>query len=152
MDLYEYQAKELFIRHGVPTTEGDVCTTPAEADAVAARIGGPVVVKITLSWCSAPPSSIFLSHIMAPPPVLGTTLPSVVSMEPSRPVILVGFSSLSYDMKDARSHLSQSRSDVTLDTLDGFSSTSCSASKSRASKAAISASSSSNSWKCQVVQ
>ena len=45
MDLYEYQAKELFIRHGVPTTEGDVCTTPAEADAVAARIGGPVVVK-----------------------------------------------------------------------------------------------------------
>ncbi len=45
MDLYEYQAKELFIRHGVPTTEGDVCTTPAEADAVAARVGGPVVVK-----------------------------------------------------------------------------------------------------------
>ena len=45
MDLYEYQAKELFIRHGVPTTEGDVCTTPAEADAVTARIGGPVVVK-----------------------------------------------------------------------------------------------------------
>ena len=45
MDLYEYQAKELFVRHGVPTTEGDVCTTPAEAEAVTTRVGGPVVVK-----------------------------------------------------------------------------------------------------------
>ena len=45
MDLYEYQAKELFVRHGVPTTEGDVCTTPAEAEAVAWKVGGPVVVK-----------------------------------------------------------------------------------------------------------
>ena len=45
MDLYEYQAKELFVRHHVPTTPGDVCVTPAEAEAVAARIGGPVVVK-----------------------------------------------------------------------------------------------------------
>ena len=45
MDLYEYQAKELFVRHGVPTTEGDVCTTPAEAEAVASKVGGPVVVK-----------------------------------------------------------------------------------------------------------
>ena len=45
MDLYEYQAKELFVRHGVATTEGDVCTTPAEAEAVASKVGGPVVVK-----------------------------------------------------------------------------------------------------------
>lgn len=45
MDLYEYQAKELFVRHGVPTTEGDVCTTSAEAEAVASKVGGPVVVK-----------------------------------------------------------------------------------------------------------
>ena len=45
MDLYEYQAKELFVRHGVPTTEGDVCTRPAEAEAVASKVGGPVVVK-----------------------------------------------------------------------------------------------------------
>ena len=45
MDLYEYQAKELFIRHEVPTTPGEVCTTPAEAEAVATRIGAPVVVK-----------------------------------------------------------------------------------------------------------
>ncbi|MGA1146838.1 MAG: ATP-grasp domain-containing protein, partial [Candidatus Nanopelagicales bacterium] len=45
MDLYEYQAKELFVRHEVPTTPGDVCTTPDEAESVAERIGGPVVVK-----------------------------------------------------------------------------------------------------------
>ncbi len=45
MDLYEYQAKELFVRHGVPTTEGNVCTRPVEAEAVASKVGGPVVVK-----------------------------------------------------------------------------------------------------------
>ena len=45
MDLYEYQAKELFAKHQVPTTPGDVCATAAEAEAVAAEIGGPVVVK-----------------------------------------------------------------------------------------------------------
>jgi succinyl-CoA synthetase beta subunit len=45
VDLYEYQAKELFVRHEVPTTPGDVCTTPDEAESVAERIGGPVVVK-----------------------------------------------------------------------------------------------------------
>ena len=45
MDLYEYQAKELFVRHKVPTTDGSVCTTPQEAEEVAVRVGGPVVVK-----------------------------------------------------------------------------------------------------------
>lgn len=45
MDLYEYQAKELFVRHNVPTTSGDVCTTPEQAEAVAVDVGGPVVVK-----------------------------------------------------------------------------------------------------------
>ena len=45
MDLYEYQAKELFVQHNVPTTSGDVCTTPEQAEAVAVDVGGPVVVK-----------------------------------------------------------------------------------------------------------
>ena len=45
MDLYEYQAKELFAAHGVPVLPGDVADTPAEAKAVAARIGTAVVVK-----------------------------------------------------------------------------------------------------------
>jgi succinyl-CoA synthetase beta subunit len=45
VDLYEYQAKELFVRHNVPTTGGDVCTTPEQAEAVAVDVGGPVVVK-----------------------------------------------------------------------------------------------------------
>lgn len=45
MDLYEYQARELFVRHQVPTTSGDVCVTPDEAEAIAARVSGPVVVK-----------------------------------------------------------------------------------------------------------
>jgi succinyl-CoA synthetase beta subunit len=45
VDLYEYQAKELFAAHGVPVLPGEVADTPAEAKAVAARIGTAVVVK-----------------------------------------------------------------------------------------------------------
>ena len=45
MDLYEYQARQLFADHGVPVTAGEVCATPAEARAAAERIGGTVVVK-----------------------------------------------------------------------------------------------------------
>lgn len=45
MDLYEYQAKELFGKHGVPVVPGSVCTTPQEAHAAATAIGGTVVVK-----------------------------------------------------------------------------------------------------------
>ncbi len=45
MDLYEYQARQLFADHGVPVTAGEVCSTPEEARAAAERIGGTVVVK-----------------------------------------------------------------------------------------------------------
>jgi succinyl-CoA synthetase beta subunit len=41
----EYQAKELFAKHGVPVTLGKVVTTPEEAKAAAEEIGGVVVVK-----------------------------------------------------------------------------------------------------------
>ena len=44
MDLMEYQAKELFAKHGVTTTIGTVVTTPEEARAAAGEIG-PCVVK-----------------------------------------------------------------------------------------------------------
>jgi len=45
MDLYEHQGKELFARFGIPVSEGRIATTPAEARAAAAEIGGQVVVK-----------------------------------------------------------------------------------------------------------
>ena len=45
MDLYEYQARQLFADHGVPVTDGEVCSTPEQARAAAERIGGMVVVK-----------------------------------------------------------------------------------------------------------
>ena len=45
MDLFEYQAKNLFERHGVPVLPGEVATTPEEARHVARRLGGTVVVK-----------------------------------------------------------------------------------------------------------
>jgi succinyl-CoA synthetase beta subunit len=45
VDLYEYQAKELFAKHGVPTQSGEVVTEAQAAGAAADRIGCPVVVK-----------------------------------------------------------------------------------------------------------
>jgi len=45
VDLYEYQAKELFARHGVPVTPGIVAETAEQTRAAAEQLGGPVVVK-----------------------------------------------------------------------------------------------------------
>lgn len=45
MDLYEYQAKDLFQAHGVPVLPGRVVTTSSQARAAAAEFGGTVVVK-----------------------------------------------------------------------------------------------------------
>jgi succinyl-CoA synthetase beta subunit len=45
VDLYEYQGKELFKRHGIPVSEGRLATTPDEAAAAASELGGQVVVK-----------------------------------------------------------------------------------------------------------
>ena len=45
MDLYEYQAKQLFETHNVPTTPGAVASTPDEAQEIARKIGTQVVVK-----------------------------------------------------------------------------------------------------------
>jgi len=44
VDLYEYQARDIFEAHGVPVLQGITATTPEEAKAAAARIGSPVVV------------------------------------------------------------------------------------------------------------
>ena len=45
MDLFEYQARDLFESHGVPVLGGAVAFTPAEAGAAAESMGGRVVVK-----------------------------------------------------------------------------------------------------------
>ena len=45
MDLYEYQAKELFTAHGVPAPPGTVTTTAEDAVDAAAALGLPVMVK-----------------------------------------------------------------------------------------------------------
>ncbi len=45
MDLFEYQARDLFEAHNVPVLAGAVATTPEEAEKAAASMGGKVVVK-----------------------------------------------------------------------------------------------------------
>jgi succinyl-CoA synthetase beta subunit len=45
VDLYEYQARDLFAAHGVPVLPGSVASTPEEAKTAAEQIGNQVVVK-----------------------------------------------------------------------------------------------------------
>jgi succinyl-CoA synthetase beta subunit len=45
VDLFEYQARDLFESHQIPVLAGAVATTPDEAHAAATKIGGKVVVK-----------------------------------------------------------------------------------------------------------
>src|SRR5438270_598093 len=45
MDLLEYQGKQLFRKHGVPTPDGRPATTAQEAVEAAEELGYPVVVK-----------------------------------------------------------------------------------------------------------
>jgi succinyl-CoA synthetase beta subunit len=45
MDLFEYQARDLFEQHGVPVLAGIVADTPEQARAAAEQLGGVTVVK-----------------------------------------------------------------------------------------------------------
>lgn len=45
MDLFEYQARDMFEKHGVPVLAGIVADTPEEARAAAEKLGGVTVVK-----------------------------------------------------------------------------------------------------------
>lgn len=45
MDLYEYQARDLFESYGVPVLPGIIADTPEEARVAAEKLGGVVVVK-----------------------------------------------------------------------------------------------------------
>jgi succinyl-CoA synthetase beta subunit len=45
VDLYEYQARDMFESYGVPVLAGIIADTPEEARAAAEKLGGVVVVK-----------------------------------------------------------------------------------------------------------
>src|SRR6266516_106744 len=44
MKIHEYQAKAILARHGVPVPRGDVAFNAADADEIARRLGGAIVV------------------------------------------------------------------------------------------------------------
>jgi succinyl-CoA synthetase beta subunit len=44
VDLFEYQARDLFAAHGVPVLDGIVAETPEAAREAAQKIGGDLVV------------------------------------------------------------------------------------------------------------
>ena len=45
VNLHEYQARALLKAAGIPMLDGDVASTPTEAESIARRLGGPVVIK-----------------------------------------------------------------------------------------------------------
>jgi succinyl-CoA synthetase beta subunit len=45
VDLFEYQARDLFAKHGVPVLAGEVIDTPEAARAATERLGGKSVIK-----------------------------------------------------------------------------------------------------------
>jgi succinyl-CoA synthetase beta subunit len=45
MNIHEYQAREIFRKHGVPVPPGEVASSPEEAERIAAQLGTGVVVK-----------------------------------------------------------------------------------------------------------
>jgi succinyl-CoA synthetase beta subunit len=45
MNIHEYQARDILRSHGVPVPPGEVATTAEEAERIATRLGGTVVIK-----------------------------------------------------------------------------------------------------------
>jgi len=45
MRFFEYEAREVVKRAGIPVTDYGFTTSPAEAGEIARRIGGPTVIK-----------------------------------------------------------------------------------------------------------
>ncbi len=45
MNIHEYQARDILSAHGVPVPDGEVATTADEAERIARRLGGKVVIK-----------------------------------------------------------------------------------------------------------
>ena len=45
MNIHEYQAKAILRAEGVPIPPGEIATTPEQAEAIAKKFGGMVVVK-----------------------------------------------------------------------------------------------------------
>jgi len=45
VNIHEYQAKEIFRSAGIPIPPGEIATTPEQAEEIARRFGGTVVVK-----------------------------------------------------------------------------------------------------------
>jgi succinyl-CoA synthetase beta subunit len=45
VNIHEYQAKEIFRKYGIPIPPGEIATTPQQAESIARKFGGTVVVK-----------------------------------------------------------------------------------------------------------
>ncbi len=75
MDLYEYQARDLFEKHGVPTLRGIVATSAVQAEEAAAKLGTPIVVvkaQVKTGGRGKAASSAWTAEVATMPRSVGT--------------------------------------------------------------------------------
>ena len=88
MDLFEYQARDLFAAHGVPVLDGIVAGTPEAAREAAQKIGGEIVVvkaqvktsqSLTMTWATSSRTSSGKFPACAISSALAASMPSSAS-------------------------------------------------------------------------
>ncbi|RKN05018.1 succinate--CoA ligase subunit beta [Streptomyces radicis] len=95
MDLFEYQARDLFAEHGVPVPAAEVVDTPEDAGPAADRLGGPVVVKAQVKtggrgkaggvrMAEGPGEAVALSRAIFGMDINGHTVRKVMLAAPAR--------------------------------------------------------------------
>ncbi|BAW31764.1 MAG TPA: ADP-forming succinate--CoA ligase subunit beta [Methanothermobacter sp.] len=92
MKFYEYNAKEIFKKEGIPTPKGGVARTPDEVEKIAKRLGKPVAIKSQIltggrgkaggiKFAENPESAYKISGELLSSPIRGETVEMVLVEE-----------------------------------------------------------------------
>lgn len=96
MKIHEYQARELFVKEGIPVPNGSICKTPEDVRKAAESIGKPVVVKAQIlvagrgkaggvKLASTPDEAYSIASKMIGSKIKDITVTSVLVVEAERP-------------------------------------------------------------------
>ncbi len=96
MKIHEYQARELFVKEGIPVPIGSICKTPEDVRKAAESIGKPVVVKAQIlvagrgkaggvKLASTPDEAYSIASKMIGSKIKDITVTSVLVVEAERP-------------------------------------------------------------------
>ena len=92
MKLYEYEAKKIFSKYGMPTPKGELVTSPKQAQNIATELGVPVVIKAQvlvsgrgkaggILFASSPLEAEILTRKLLDAKIKGTRVQSVLVEE-----------------------------------------------------------------------